>query len=85
VRQALTYAVNRAHLVQVQGGAIAAVPLSQIITSTILGHEAFDPYPTEGDKGDAAKARELLAKAGYPNGVKLMPLFTPPPSLRRLP
>lgn len=71
VRQALTYAVNRAHLVQVQGGPIAAVPLSQIITSTILGHEPFDPYPTDGNKGDPAKARELLARAGYPNGLKL--------------
>lgn len=75
VRQALTYAVNRAHLVQVQGGPIAAVPLSQIITSTILGHEAFDPYPTEGNKGDAAKAKELLAKAGYPNGVKFDAIY----------
>jgi peptide/nickel transport system substrate-binding protein len=75
VRQALTYSVNRAHLVQVQGGPIAAVPLSQIITSTILGHEAFDPYPTEGNKGDAAKAKELLAKAGYPNGVKFDAIY----------
>lgn len=75
VRQALTYAVNRAHLVQVQGGPIAAVPLSQIITSTILGHEPFDPYPTEGNKGDKAKAKELLAKAGYPNGVKLDAIY----------
>lgn len=71
VRQALTYAVNRAHLVQAQGGPIAAVPLSQIITSTILGYEPFDPYPTDGSKGDATKAKELLAKAGYPNGLKL--------------
>lgn len=75
VRQALTYAINRAHLVQVQGGPIAAVPLSQIITSTILGYEAFDPYPTEGNKGDAAKAKELLAKAGYPNGVKFDAIY----------
>jgi peptide/nickel transport system substrate-binding protein len=71
VRQALTYAVNRAHLVQSQGGPIAAVPLSQIITSTILGHEPFDPYPTDGNKGDPEKAKALLAKAGYPNGLKL--------------
>lgn len=71
VRQALTYAVNRAHLVQTQGGSVAAVPLSQIITSTILGYEPFDPYPTDGNKGDPKKAKELLAKAGYPNGLKL--------------
>ncbi|MFJ6327297.1 MULTISPECIES: ABC transporter substrate-binding protein [unclassified Rhizobium] len=75
VRQALTYAVNRAHLVQVQGGPIAAVPLSQIITSTILGYEPFDPYPVEGNKGDKAKAKALLAKAGYPNGVKLDAIY----------
>ncbi len=75
VRQALTYAVNRAHLVQVQGGPIAAVPLSQIITSTILGYEPFDPYPVEGNKGDKAKAQALLAKAGYPNGVKLDAIY----------
>ncbi len=37
VRQALAYAVNKAHLVQGRGGSIAAVPLGQIITSTILG------------------------------------------------
>jgi peptide/nickel transport system substrate-binding protein len=75
VRQALAYAVNRAHLVQVQGGPIAAVPLSQIITSTILGYEPFDPYPTEGSKGDKAKAKELLAKGGYPNGLKLDAIY----------
>jgi peptide/nickel transport system substrate-binding protein len=71
VRQALTYAINRAHLVQIQGGSVAAVPLSQIITSTILGYEPFDPYPTEGHKGDPDKAKALLAKAGFPNGLKL--------------
>ena len=69
VRQALAYAVNREHLVQTQAGSIGAVPLTQIITSTILGYEPFDPYPTEGVRGDSAKARQLLAEAGYPNGI----------------
>ena len=75
VRQALTYAVNRARLVQAQGGSISALPLSQIITSTILGHDPFDPYPTEGNKGDPAKAKELLAKAGYPDGITFNALY----------
>lgn len=69
VRQALTYAVNREHLAQTQAGSIGAVPLTQIITSTILGYETFDPYPTESYRGDPAKAKELLAEAGYPNGI----------------
>ena len=71
VRQALAYAVNKAHLVQRQGGSIAALPLGQIITSTILGYEPFDPYATPKSAGDPARAKELLAKAGYPDGVTL--------------
>lgn len=69
VRQALSYAVNRQHLVQTQAGSIGAVPLTQIITSTILGHEPFDPYPTPDNAGDPEKARALLAEAGFPNGI----------------
>ncbi|AGT10788.1 ABC transporter substrate-binding protein [Paracoccus aminophilus] len=69
VRQALTYAVNRANIVQTQGGPISAEPLTQIITSTILGYEPFDPYPTKDYQGDPEKAKALLAEAGFPNGI----------------
>jgi peptide/nickel transport system substrate-binding protein len=71
VRQALAYAVNKAHLVQAQGGHIAAVPLGQIIASTILGHVPYDPYATPNSAGDPQKAAELLKEAGYPNGLTL--------------
>ncbi|MDH2414152.1 ABC transporter substrate-binding protein [Nocardioides sp. CER19] len=69
VRQALTYAVNRAHLQQIFGGELVAKPLSQIIISNQLGYEDIDPYPTDGDQGDPAKAKQLLADAGYPAGI----------------
>jgi len=69
VRQALAYGINKAHLVQAQGGKIAAQPLGQIITSTLLGHEPFDPYATPDNKGSAEKAKALLTEAGLPDGV----------------
>jgi len=71
VRQALAYAVNKSHLVQAQGGKIAALPLGQIITSTLLGHTPFDPYATTDNKGDPEKASALLKEAGLANGLTL--------------
>lgn len=71
VRQALAYAVNKSHLVQAQGGKIAALPLGQIITSTLLGHEPFDPYATTDSKGDPEKAKALLKEAGLADGLTL--------------
>lgn len=71
VRQALNYAVDKAAIVQQLGGPEFATPLNGIFPLGILGHHDFDPYPTPDSKGDPEKAKELLAEAGYPDGLSL--------------
>jgi peptide/nickel transport system substrate-binding protein len=71
VRQAVNYAIDRQAVVLAIGGGYAGEPASTILSPTLIGHSAFDLYPSQDAAGDPDKARELLAKAGYPNGVTL--------------
>lgn len=71
VREALQYAVDKAAIVQVLGGESLAGPVGGIFGPGVLGHEDWDPYPTEGSKGDVEKAKKMLAEAGYPDGLTL--------------
>jgi peptide/nickel transport system substrate-binding protein len=59
VRQALSYAISRAHLIQVAGGSRLNVPLSHVLPAQIHGSNDFDLYPY-----DPNKAKTLLQQAG---------------------
>jgi peptide/nickel transport system substrate-binding protein len=65
VRQALNYAVNVDEIIQfVLGG--AATRLASATKPGMLGHDPeLKPYPY-----DPAKAKQLLAEAGFPNGFE---------------
>jgi peptide/nickel transport system substrate-binding protein len=71
VRQAVNYAIDRQAVVLAIGGRYAGEPASTILSPTLAGYSAFDLYPSQDAAGDPDKARELLAKAGYPDGVTL--------------
>ena len=70
VRRALMHALNREHLIQVLGGPQVNNPLTHVLPVNILGSEEFDLYPH-----DPAKARSLLAQAGYADGLTLKFLY----------
>jgi len=74
VRQALSYSIDRAHLLQDLGGPKVSPPLTNILPDGINGSQylpkGYDPYPY-----DPAKAKSMLKAAGYPNGLQLTVLY----------
>lgn len=64
VRQALNYAVNTQKLLKIMAG--QAAPLNQIYPAGLPGHDSAATFYSY----DPAKAKALLAQAGFPNGFK---------------
>jgi peptide/nickel transport system substrate-binding protein len=80
VRQALSYGINRAHLITDAGGPVLSPPLTHILPPGINGSQdvpaGYDPYPY-----NPTKAKQMLAAAGYPNGLSLTLLYRPSSSI----
>ena len=70
-RQALNYAIDRGAIIQQMGGPYVATPNHGIFGAGVLGWHEFNLYPSADDRGDPEKARELLAEAGFPDGITL--------------
>ena len=70
VRQALNYAIDRAHIVQLYGGPDFATPACQPVVPGLRGYSAYCPYTLHPrpdgawSAPDMARARQLVRESG---------------------
>ncbi|GAA1237876.1 ABC transporter substrate-binding protein [Pseudonocardia alaniniphila] len=67
-RRAVEYATDKTGYQRAYGGSTGGDIASNLLPPVIAGAQQFDPYPTPGNAGDVAKAKDELAQCGQPNG-----------------
>jgi peptide/nickel transport system substrate-binding protein len=68
VRKAVNWVLDRQALLQAQGGPAAVQPATHIIPPTVLNGRLgaeYNPYASEGNRGDEAKATEEMKQSKY--------------------
>ncbi|WNE94395.1 ABC transporter substrate-binding protein [Streptomyces luomodiensis] len=71
VRQAISYAIGRKSVINAVGGSSLAEPATTFLPDQkAFGYTPYDHFPA-GENGNPKKARELLAKAGYEDGLTI--------------
>ena len=67
-RKAVEYAYDRTGYQRAYGGATGGDIATNLMPPVIPGAEQFDLYPSPGNTGDLAKAKDELSRCGQPNG-----------------
>ncbi|GAB2727847.1 ABC transporter substrate-binding protein [Kitasatospora kifunensis] len=67
-RKAVQYAIDKVSVQTAQGGPVRGAIATSILPPDIPGHQDINPYPSDGNKGDVAKAKQELAACGHPDG-----------------
>lgn len=67
-RRAVQYAADRTGYQRAYGGATGGDVATNLLPPVIPGAEQFDLYPSPGNTGDVAKAKDELNQCGQPNG-----------------
>jgi peptide/nickel transport system substrate-binding protein len=75
VRQAIEYGINKVAVQKVYGGPAVTKIINTVIPPGNVGYVNSNMYPNNNGNGNVSKCKQMLASAGYPNGVTLTALY----------